>query len=61
MGILNGAVLFAIAAMIAAVLGFGGVAESLADVAQVLFFAFVAAAAVFGILGFAIYKKVVSN
>lgn len=55
---LKGAAIFAIIALIAGVLGFGGLAGAAWDVAQILFWIAVAIAVVLAVLGLTIYKKV---
>lgn len=52
------AIIFAVAALVLAVLGFGGLAGAFIDIAQILFWLAVIIAVVFFILGFTIYKKV---
>ncbi|EYF07223.1 DUF1328 family protein [Chondromyces apiculatus] len=57
MGILKWALLFAIAAIFAAAMGFGGLSEGFADIAQLLFVVFLVAALAIGVLGFRAYKR----
>ena len=58
MFLLRWALLFLVIALIAAVFGFGGVAEGATDIARVLFFIFVAVFVVLLILGAATYRAV---
>ncbi|AKT43800.1 DUF1328 family protein [Chondromyces crocatus] len=58
MGILKWALIFAVAALVAAVFGFGGMAEGFADIAQFLFVAFVVVAVIIGVLGLRAIKRV---
>jgi uncharacterized membrane protein YtjA (UPF0391 family) len=58
MFLLRWALLFLIVALIAAVFGFGGVAEGAADIARVLFFVFVVICVVLLIAGAATYRAV---
>lgn len=58
MGLLKWSLIFLAIAVVAAVLGFGGIAEGAADIAQVLFFVFLGLCALFLILGVAAYKKI---
>lgn len=52
------AIMFAIVALVLAVLGFGGLAGAFIDIAQVLFWlALIIAVALF-VLGYTVYKKV---
>jgi len=59
MALLRWALVFFVVAIIAAVFGFGNIAEGAADVAKVLFFIFVAICVVLAVLGFTIYRRVV--
>ena len=52
------AILFAVAALVLAVLGFGGLAGAFMDIAQILFWLAVIIAVALFVLGFTIYKKV---
>jgi uncharacterized membrane protein YtjA (UPF0391 family) len=61
MFLLRWALLFLIVALVAAVFGFGGVAEGATDVARVLFFIFVAVFVVLLILGATTYSAVVGD
>lgn len=54
----KGAVIFAVIALILAVLGFGGLAGFAWDLAKILFWIAVAIAVLFAVLGFTIFKKV---
>lgn len=58
MGLLKWAVVFLIIAGIAALFGFGGIAEGAADIAQVLFFIFLAVCVVLFIMGAMAYRTV---
>ena len=58
MTLLKWSVIFLVIAGIAAVFGFGGIAEGAADVAQVLFVAFLGICVVLAILGMTVYKTV---
>ena len=55
---LSWSIAFLIVAIIAAVFGFGNIAEGAADVAKVLFFIFVAICVVLAVLGFTLYRRV---
>lgn len=52
------AIIFAVVALVMAVLGFGGLAGAFMDIAQILFWLAVIIAVIFLVLGFTIYKKV---
>lgn len=52
------AIIFAVVALVLAVLGFGGLAGAFIDIAQILFWLAVIIAVIFLVLGFTIYKKV---
>ena len=52
------AILFAVVALVLAVLGFGGLAGAFIDIAQILFWLAVIIAVIFFVLGFTVYKKV---
>lgn len=52
------AVIFAVVALVLAVLGFGGLAGAFFDIAQILFWIAVVIAVLLFILGLTIYKKV---
>ena len=58
MGLLKWAVVALVIAGIAALFGFGGIAEGAADVAKVLFFIFIAICAVLVLMGIFTYKAV---
>lgn len=58
MTVLKWAVVFLVLSLVAAVLGFGGVAEGLADIAKVLFGLFVVVMLVLAVLGLTVYKSV---
>jgi uncharacterized membrane protein YtjA (UPF0391 family) len=52
------AIIFAVVALVLAVLGFGGLAGAFIDIAQILFWlALIIAVALF-VLGYTVYKKV---
>ena len=55
---LKWAVTFAIVALVLAVLGFGGLAGAMIDIAKLLFWLAVIIAVALFVLGFTIYKKV---
>ena len=55
---LKWAIIFAVGAVIAGALGFGGVAGAAAGGAKILFFLFVVVCVLFLVLGFTIAKKV---
>lgn len=55
---LKWAAIFAVAALVLGVLGFGGLAGAFWDVAQILFWLFVVIAVALAVLGLTIYKKV---
>ena len=52
------AVIFAVLALVMAILGFGGLAGAFIDIAQILFWLAVVIAAILFVLGCTIYKKV---
>jgi uncharacterized membrane protein YtjA (UPF0391 family) len=52
------AIIFAVVALVLAVLGFGGLAGALFEIAQILFWIAVVIAVLLFVLGFTIYKKV---
>lgn len=52
------AIIFAVIALVLAVLGFGGLAGAFLDIAQILFWIAIAIAVLLFVLGFTIYKKV---
>lgn len=55
---LKWAAIFAVIALVAGVLGFGGVAGAAWGVAKLLFWVFVAIAVILFILGLTVYRKV---
>jgi uncharacterized membrane protein YtjA (UPF0391 family) len=55
---LKWAAIFALAARVLAVLGFGGLAGAMIDIAKILFWLAVIIAAALLVLGFTVYKKV---
>ena len=57
MFLLRWALLFVVLAVIAAILGFSGVADDLAGIAKILFGIFVVIAIVIVVLGLTVYKK----
>lgn len=58
MGLLKWAVVFLVLAGVAALFGFGGLAEGLTDVAQILFGVFLVIVLVLVVLGLTVYKSV---
>ena len=54
---LRWALTFAIIAIIAAIFGFGGIAEGAADIAKVLFFIFLAGFVIVLVFGASLFKK----
>jgi uncharacterized membrane protein YtjA (UPF0391 family) len=52
------AIIFAVLALVMAVLGFGGLAGAFIDIAQILFWLAVIIAVIFFVLGYTVYKKV---
>lgn len=56
--LLKWALVFFIISLVAALFGFGGIAQGAADVAKVLFFIFLAICVVLFILGLMLYKSV---
>lgn len=58
MSLLKWSLIFLVIAGIAALFGFGNVAEGAADISKMLFYLFAAIFVVLLILGFATYKKV---
>lgn len=52
------AIIFAVLALVLAVLGFGGLAGAFIDIAQILFWLAVIIAVIFFVLGYTVYKKV---
>lgn len=55
---LKWALIFAVAALVLAIFGFGGLAGAFIDIAVVLFWLAVIIAVVLFVLGFTVYKKV---
>lgn len=55
---LKWAAIFALATLVLAVLGFGGLAGAMIDIAKILFWLAVIIAAALLVLGFTVYKKV---
>jgi uncharacterized membrane protein YtjA (UPF0391 family) len=58
MTLLKWSVIFLVIAGIAALFGFGGIAEGAADIAQVLFALFLGICVVLAVLGMTVYKTV---
>jgi uncharacterized membrane protein YtjA (UPF0391 family) len=58
MTLLKWAAILAVLAIVAAIFGFGGIAEGLADIALILFYIFLAAVVVLVIAGLATWKKI---
>jgi uncharacterized membrane protein YtjA (UPF0391 family) len=58
MSLLKWALVFLILALLAALFGFGNLAEGFADVAKILFGVFLVIVLVLGILGLTVYKAV---
>jgi uncharacterized membrane protein YtjA (UPF0391 family) len=58
MTLLKWALVFLVLALLAALFGFGNLAEGFADVAKVLFGVFLVIVLVLGILGLTVYKAV---
>ena len=58
MGLLKWALIFGVIAIIAALFGFGGIAEGAADIAKVLFFIFLAVVVILVLLGVTLFKSV---
>ena len=56
--VIKWAAIFAVLALVMAVLGFGGLAGAFIDIAKVLFWLAVIVAVVLFILGYTVYKKV---
>jgi uncharacterized membrane protein YtjA (UPF0391 family) len=52
------AIIFAVAALVLALLGFGGLAGAAMEIAKILFWLAVIIAVILFVLGFTIYKKV---
>jgi len=58
MGLLKWSAVMALLAIVAAIFGFGNLAEGFADIARVLFFIFLAIVVILVSLGVAAYNKV---
>lgn len=58
MGLLKWAFVFLIVGLIAAIFGFGNIAEGATDIAKVLFFVFIAIFAILGLLAWAGMKTI---
>lgn len=58
MGLLKWALIFLVLAGVAALFGFGGIAEGAADIAKVLLVLFLVVFAVLGIMAYGAYKTV---
>jgi uncharacterized membrane protein YtjA (UPF0391 family) len=58
MSLLKWALVFLVISLVAALFGFGGIAEGAADISRVLFFIFVAICAILFVLGLTVYKSV---
>ncbi len=58
MTLLKWAGILVVLAVVAAILGFGGIAGAFVDVAQILFFVFLLGAFVIGLVGFLTYRKI---
>lgn len=56
--VIKWAIIFAVAALVLAVLGFGGLAGAFMDIAQILFWLAIVIAVLLFALGFTVYKKV---
>jgi uncharacterized membrane protein YtjA (UPF0391 family) len=56
--LLKWALIFFVVALVAALFGFGGIAEGAADIGRILFFIFLAICVVLFALGVTVYKKV---
>lgn len=55
---LKWALIFAVAALVLAVLGFGGLAGAAIEIAKILFWLAVIIAVILFVLGFTVYRKV---
>ena len=55
---LKWAVIFLIISLVAALFGFGGIAQGAADIAKILFFIFLVICVIFFILGMTVYKSI---
>lgn len=58
MGLLKWAIIAGILAIVAAILGFGGLAEGFADIAKILFFIFLAGVIILFAAGVFLAKKI---
>ena len=58
MTLLRWAIFFLIIAGVAALFGFGGLAQDSANIAKILFFIFLVIFAVIGVLGMTLFRKV---
>ena len=58
MGLLKWALIFLVLALVAAVFGFGNLAEGFADIAKILFGIFLVVMIVLVVLGMTVYKAV---
>jgi uncharacterized membrane protein YtjA (UPF0391 family) len=56
--LLKWALVFFVISLVAALFGFGGIAQGSADIAKVLFFIFLAICAVLFILGLTVYRSI---
>jgi uncharacterized membrane protein YtjA (UPF0391 family) len=56
--LLKWAIVFFVVAIIAAIFGFGNIAEGAADIARVLFFIFLAICVVLFVLGLTVFRSV---
>ena len=56
--LLKWAIVFLVISLVAALFGFGGIAQGTADIARVLFFIFLAVCVVLFLLGMTVYKSV---
>jgi uncharacterized membrane protein YtjA (UPF0391 family) len=58
MALLRWALVFFVVALVAALFGFGNIAEGAAEIAKVLFFIFVAICVILVVLGLTVYRSV---
>jgi uncharacterized membrane protein YtjA (UPF0391 family) len=58
MALLRWALVFFVIAVIAALFGFGNLAEGAAEIAKVLFFIFIAICVILAVLGLTVYRSV---
>lgn len=58
MALLKWAVMFLVVALIAALFGFGGIAEGATDIAKILFFVFLAVCVILFLMGAMTYRAV---